>query len=300
MVGDGHLMRDIKRHISKFAAMECTVLITGETGTGKELAAEMIHQQSPRRKKDIVCLNCAALPETLVESELFGYRKGAFTGAVAASKGKFELASGGTLFLDEIGDMSLPAQAKILRTVENKRVYPLNSGSAVDLDVRVIAATNQDPEEMVAAGKFREDLYYRLNVARVHLPPLRQRKEDIPQLVAQGLRRLNKRFHREVSHVTAEAMSSFYLYDWPGNIRELNNMLEIAYVNCDAKKIEFSDLPPLFTKKLRFEHHSDASDRDKLLAALSATRWNKSKAAKQLKWSRMKVYRTLQRYNLQG
>jgi transcriptional regulator with PAS, ATPase and Fis domain len=300
MIGGGRRMRQIKAAISKMAATESTVLISGETGTGKELVAETLHRLSPRSNRRLVSLNCAALPDSLVESELFGYRKGAFTGAVAARKGKFELASGGTLFLDEIGDMSLQAQAKILRTIENKVVYPLSAGRGVPLDVRLVAATNQDPETLMAEGRFRKDLYYRLNVARVHLPPLRERKEDIPRLVDLELAHLNRQFRGAVAAVAEEAMSSFFLYDWPGNIRELKNMLEAAYINSSGKRIRFTDLPEGFTKRLTFSSDGVASDRDRLLAALSATHWNKSKAAQKLNWSRMKVYRTLERYNIAG
>ncbi len=298
MVGSGRRMRQIKEAVARMAATDCTVLISGETGTGKELVAETLHRLSPRSNRRLVSLNCAALPESLVESELFGYRKGAFTGAVASRKGKFELASGGTLFLDEIGDMSPQAQAKILRTIENKMVYPLSAGKGIPLDVRLVAATNQDPETLMAEGRFRKDLYYRLNVARVHLPPLRERKEDIPQLVDLELAHLNRQFHGAVAEVAEEALSSFFLYDWPGNIRELKNMLEAAYINHSGKRIRFNDLPEGFTNRLTFSSEGVASDRDRLLAALSATHWNKSKAAQKLNWSRMKVYRTLERYNL--
>jgi DNA-binding NtrC family response regulator len=170
MIGDSAQMQEIKAYLLKVAATDSTVFITGETGTGKELAAELIHRNSSRHKKPFVCINCAALPESLIESEMFGYERGAFTGAIASKRGKFELAVGGTVFLDEIGDMSLYAQAKILRTIERKEVYRLGGNGRIPVDVRVTAATNQDPERLVAEGKFRKDLYYRLNVARVNLP----------------------------------------------------------------------------------------------------------------------------------
>lgn len=298
IVGNSAIMAKIKEKISQYAATDFTVLITGETGTGKELAAELIHQQSPRRQKAFICLNCAALPESLVESELFGYAKGAFTGAAVQKKGKFEQATGGTLFLDEIGDMSTTVQAKILRIIENKNVFPLSSQTAVDLDVRIISATNQDLEKLIEKRLFRKDLFYRLNVARVHLPPLRERKEDIPDLIASGLNQLNNRFGRKITNVAEEAMSSLIIYDWPGNVRELKNTLEVAFINCSNKKIRFADLPETFTKKINLSRGSPARDRDRLLVALSSTNWNKTMAAKKLNWSRMRVYRALKRYSI--
>ncbi len=194
MLGESKSMRQAKAYLAKLAATDSTVLITGETGTGKELAAELIHRNSQRHKEPFVCVNCAALPESLVESELFGYERGAFTGAVAAKPGKFEMANNGTVFLDEVGDMNPYAQAKILRSIESKEVYPLGGKGAIPLDLRVIAATNQDPEKLLAEGKFRKDLYYRLNVARVHMPPLREKKEDIPRLITHAIENLNRRF----------------------------------------------------------------------------------------------------------
>jgi DNA-binding NtrC family response regulator len=298
MVGNSFIMRKVKEKLAKYAATDCTVMITGDTGTGKDLAARMIYERSRRKHRPFVCLNCAALPESLVESELFGYEKGAFTGAVTSKKGKFEQAAGGTLFLDEIGEMSPLAQAKILRTIENKTVYPLSSRKAVNLDVRLIAATNHDFEQLVAKGRFRKDLYYRLNVAQIRMPPLRERKEDIPDLAAFELGRLNQKFNRKVDDISKDALSSFFLYDWPGNIREMKNILEVAYIDCTGKKIRFTDLPDVMTKKLKFSRSGLTGDRDLLLAALSSTKWNKSKAARKLNWSRMKVYRTLERYDL--
>lgn len=297
MVAESMVMQKIKAHLLRIASAHCTVLITGETGTGKELTAAMVHLSSPRSKGPFVCVNCAALPENLVESELFGHRKGSFTGAVKNQKGKFELATGGTLFLDEIGDMQPYSQAKILRTIEDKRVTPVGALKAAPVDMRIIAATNQDPEDLVEKGKFRKDLFYRLNVARIHLPPLRERKEDIPQLVGQRIEKLNNQYQRDIQGLTTEAMTMLYQYNWPGNIRELKNCIEHAFIKCRSKRIAFSDLPPIDSKKLHFCARSPANDRDKLLMTLAATKGNKSEAAKRLRWSRMRVYRTLQRYN---
>jgi DNA-binding NtrC family response regulator len=298
MIGDSMPMRKIKAYLLKVAATDSSVFITGETGTGKELAAELIHRNSSRHKKPLVCINCAALPETLVESELFGYERGAFTGAIASTQGKFELAVGGTVFLDEIGDMSSYAQAKILRTTERKEVYRLGGKRSIPVDIRVIAATNQDPDRLVADGKFRKDLYYRLNVARVHLPPLRDRKEDILPLLEHLIRELNRRFGREVEGFTEEALESLLRYYWPGNVRELKNLLESTFINLPSRKIAFTDLPKAFRVRLKETEGLPKSERDRMLSALFATDWNKSKAAQKLHWSRMTLYRKMAKYHI--
>jgi len=249
LIGDSKTMQDLVTYLHKIAPTDSTVLVTGETGTGKELVAELIHCNSSRAKQPFVCVNCAALPENLVESELFGFDRGAFTGAVASKKGKFEQANGGTLLLDEIGDMSLHAQAKILRSIEQKEIYPLGGKKSAPLDIRVIAATHRDPEQLYSAGKFREDLYYRLNVVRMHLPPLRERKEDIPILALFAIDKLNQRYHRNIQDLTDEALANLMRYDWPGNIRELMNLMEATYVNPRGKKIRSAHLPPGIQKK---------------------------------------------------
>lgn len=298
MIGESKVIKEIKIYLARVATTDSTVMITGETGTGKELAAAMIHHNSRRSRGPFVCVNCAALPENLVESELFGHKKGAFTGAFGTKKGKFELASGGTLFLDEIGEMHPFSQAKILRSIENQKVYPLGAHEAVPIDVRIISATNQDPERLIKDCKFRPDLYYRLNVARVQLPPLRERKEDIPHLISNGIARLNLQFNHDIQGISPEAMTSLLMHAWPGNIRELNNLLESAFINCRTQQIELVDLPLTFTKKLNFTGDSQINERDKLLTALAASNWNKTVAAKKLHWSRMRVYRALKRYNI--
>ena len=298
LVGESRQMREIKDYLSRVAATDSTVLITGETGTGKELAAELIHHNSPRHKKPFICVNCAALPETLVESELFGYSKGAFTGAVAEKMGKFEMAGGGSLFLDEIGDMSRYTQAKILRSIEMKEVYPLGGKAALPLDVRVIAATNQDPEQLIEEGKFREDLYYRLNVARVHMPSLKDRKEDIPELIEHAIQILNRRFKRSIQGLTNDAMAILQRYDWPGNVRELLNLLEACYINFPQRKIEYADLPKLFKERLKQSEKLPKDERRYIISALLDTNWNKSTAAQQLSWSRMTLYRKMAKYNI--
>lgn len=296
MVGDCPAMRDIKSYIKKVAKTDSTVLITGETGTGKELAAESIHALSSRKKEPLIRVNCAAVPEGLVESELFGHARGAFTGAVATQSGKFELAGGGSLFLDEICEMRPDTQSKVLRCIESKRINPLGAKKEIRLDIRIIAATNQDPEALISEGMFREDLYYRLNVARLHVPPLRERQEDIPALIAFGIRKLNQKFHRQVQGVTAEVEKLLLRYNWPGNVRELMNVLEGAFINMPDKNIRHTDLPVYFKNKLKESMHLPSNERKRILAALLETNWNKSTAAAKLKWSRMTLYRKMSKY----
>jgi transcriptional regulator with PAS, ATPase and Fis domain len=291
-------MSEIKAYLMKVAPTNCTILISGETGTGKELVAEMIHQHSPRRTKPFVCLNCAALPESLLESELFGYERGAFTGAYFSYSGKFKLAEGGTFFFDEIGEMTHYAQAKILRAIEGKEIYRLGGKKGISTDVRVIAATNQDPERLVSDGKLREDLYHRLNVARVHLPPLRDRKEEILPLLTHYTRVLNRQYGREVIGFTEEALACLLKYNWPGNIRELKNLLEATFINLPSRKIAFMDLPKMFQQKLLELEELPQNERDRLLSALFCCNWNKSKAAQRLNWSRMTLYRKMAKYQI--
>ncbi len=264
----------------------------------KELATELNHTHSKRHRKPLVRVNCAAIPDGLVESELFGYRKGAFTGAMTAQKGKFALAHSGTLFLDEIGEMSLYTQAKILRSIESREIFPLGAHGALPLDVRVIAATNRDPEKLIEQRAFRRDLFYRLDCVRIHLPPLRERKEDIPDLAARRIDELNQIMQRNVHSVADDALAALAQYQWPGNVRELNNLLEAAFINCERKHIRLVDFPKGFIKKLSYGANSSTTERDRLLAVLAATHWNKSAAARKLKWSRMRVYRSLRRYDI--
>jgi len=298
MIGDSAAMREIKAYLINVATTDCTVLITGETGTGKELVAELIHQNSPRHKKPLVCINCAALPESLVESEMFGYERGAFTGAVASKRCKFELAEGGTVFLDEIGDMSPYAQMKILRTTEKKEVCRLGGKGAIPINVRVIGATNSDLEQLMKKGNFRKDLYYRLNVARIHLPPLRDRKEDIPSLLKHYISKFNQRFGREVEGFTEEALDLLFRYDWPGNVRELKNLIEATFINLSSWKIALMDLPKTFQRRFEETEWLQEKERDRVLSVLFATKWNKSKAAQKLHWSRMTLYRKMAKYHI--
>jgi len=298
MLGESPTMRLVKSYILRAAATDSTVLITGESGTGKELAAELLHRNSPRSKKPLVCVNCAALPDTLLESELFGYERGAFTGAAASQRGKFEQANGGSVLLDEIGEMGLQAQAKILRTIESKEISRLGGNRNTPLNVRFIAATNQDPERLMTEKRFRLDLYYRLNVARIHLPPLRERRDDIILLFDHYIRELNQRYGRSVVGFTDEALDHLLRYDWPGNVRELKNLCEAIFINLPTRKISFLDLPYLYQKQLKEGEALPQGERERLLSALFTTNWNVSKAARALNWSRITIYRKLEKYHI--
>ncbi|MBU4582169.1 MAG: sigma 54-interacting transcriptional regulator [Proteobacteria bacterium] len=243
MIGRSTALTRVMETVRAAARYDSAVLIQGETGTGKELVARAIHFNSARKTEPMITVNCAAIPETLVESELFGHEKGAFTGADRQKKGKFELANRGTIFLDEIGDMPLPAQAKILRVLQDKAITRVGGEKTISADVRVIAATNRNLTERIADGKFREDLYYRLRVIDIPVPALRERREDIPLLVEYFLDRHNRRY-RQKKQFTREAMRRILEYSWPGNVRELENAIERAFVLSGGNVIEETDLPP--------------------------------------------------------
>ena len=298
MIGENLQMQRIKTYIGNVASTESNVLITGETGTGKELTAELIHKNSPRHQKPFVCINCTAIPDSLLESELFGHEKGAFTGADSFKEGTLKHAEGGSVFFDEIGDMSLYHQAKILRAIESKEVQRLGGKGNIPLNIRVIAATNQDLDRLVEEGKFRKDLYFRLNVARIQLPPLRERNNDIPYLLDLYTHELNNRFGREVEGLTEDALEYLIRYDWPGNIRELKNILEAAFVNISTRRLSFNDLPEHFRNRLIEAKNLSQGEQDILLFTLMSTKWNKSKTAQKLHWSRMTLYRKMEKYHI--
>jgi len=290
IVGKSQKMQESFRLIKKVALSDCPVLLRGESGTGKELVARAIHYNSPRMEKTFVPVNCAALPEALLESELFGYEKGAFTGAGARKLGKFEVASEGTIFLDEIADMSLPMQAKILRVVQEQSFERVGGTKSVKIDFRLITATNKDLEEAMAKGLFREDLYHRLNVVTVYLPPLRQRKEDIPLLANCFLKRYNRANGEKVKTIPAEVLDLLVDYEWPGNVRELENVIERAVVLSSNGVILPEDilLRP-WKSTLDSEIISSprsislvAGEKALIQKALKATHWNQTKAAKLL------------------
>lgn len=298
IVGANPSLRQMKTYMTRAAAADCTVLITGETGTGKELAAEFIHDSSPRKKKPFVCVNCAAIPDTLLESELFGHTQGAFTGAQNPHDGLLAAANGGTVFLDEIGDMSSLAQAKILRVLERKEICRLGGTAHRQLDVRFVAATNQDLEALANRGGFRKDLFFRLNVAHVELPPLRQRKDDIPLLVDHYRRYFSSRTDSAPPEFSEESLRCLLRYDWPGNIRELKNVLENIFLDPSADKILPEHLPAHLRNLVEKSSGASASERELLVEALCSAHWNKSKAAEKLRWSRMTLYRKMAKYQI--
>ncbi|MEE8584413.1 MAG: sigma-54 dependent transcriptional regulator [Acidobacteriota bacterium] len=243
MIGSSVPMQALRQQIDYAAPTEARVLIYGENGTGKELVARLLHLKSARRNKPFVEVNCAAIPEDLIESELFGSTKGAFTGATEERQGKFAAADGATLFLDEVGDMSLKSQAKVLRVLEEQRFYPVGSNQAVKVNVRTIAATNQDLEERIQSGDFREDLFFRLNVIPFQVPPLRERPEDIPELYDYFMDQFSRRYGRPPKPATADAMTRLRGYGWPGNVRELKNMVERLAIMHRGDEVEVQDLP---------------------------------------------------------
>jgi len=298
LVGSSGFIQSIGDYLGKVAERDVTVLITGETGTGKELAASLIHARSRRRRAGFVPVNCAAIPESLIESELFGHENGAFTGAVGSRPGLLQIADRGTVFLDEIGDMGLVAQAKILRAIESREVYRVGGKKPIPLDTRVIAATNQDLERAVDDGRFRKDLYFRLNVARVHLTPLRERRSDIVSLLDHYLAELNARSHLQVEGFSADAIGALQAYDWPGNVRELKNLIEAIFVSPPARRVGIDDLPETFRRRLGGVSSLPAAERKQLVEALFAANWNKSQAAELLHWSRMTVYRKMAKYSV--
>jgi DNA-binding NtrC family response regulator len=300
LLGRSRSIRELRDYLPQVAASECNVLITGETGTGKELVAEAIHAGSRRCHARMLAVNCAAIPDSLLESEFFGYERGAFTGAHTGQRGKFEEAAGGTVFLDEIGEMSLHGQAKLLRVLESGEIQRLGSRRNASFDARIIAATNMDLEQLAEDGRFRLDLYFRLNVVRLQIPPLRERKEDIPLLVGHFIRELNQKLGLNVEGLTPDALALLLGHEWRGNVRELRNLVEAIFVTRPGLHIGPADFPGHFRNTLERERlrGEGNSDRDRLLAVLEATNWNKTETARRLKWSRMTVYRKMHRLHL--
>ena len=298
LVGHSKPVEQLRKSIQRAAACDSNVLITGETGTGKELTAELIHCNSRRRDRPLVSINCAAIPEGLLESELFGYERGAFTGAHAAREGKLQYAQGGTLFLDEVGDMTLYAQAKILRAIESRKVQRLGGNRDIAVNIRIIAATNQNLEQLTSQQKFRQDLYFRLNVARLHVPPLREHAEDIPALVEHVVAELASRVDRRIDSVDASFLEPLLRYGWPGNIRELRNVVESTIVFGVSNRITRRDLPPYLRALFASEERKRESEREKVLGALRAANGNRNDAARILGCSRMTLYRKMVKYEL--
>ncbi|MBP7792441.1 MAG: sigma-54-dependent Fis family transcriptional regulator [Candidatus Goldbacteria bacterium] len=307
MIGSSKKMRDIFNKIINIAKTESTVLITGESGTGKEMAAKAIHNLSKRKDKKMVSINLAAIPDGLQESEMFGYEKGAFTGAVSAKKGKFEIANGGTIFLDEIGNTNYKVQAKLLRILEEKKIEPLGSNNSRDIDVRILSATNIDLKHEVQMGTFREDLYYRLNVINLHLPPLRERKADIPLLVSYFIKELSIKNDIEEKSISDAAMERLIEYRWPGNIRELRNVIEEAMVISNSNVIEADnlnlydiDIKNASITSLNIPDEVSLYDIEKqsIINALIKSNGNQTKAAKLIGVSRKVIINKIKKYKL--
>ena len=319
IVGSSKAVKQVIERIEKVAPTAARVLITGENGTGKELVARAIHALSPRGQGPFVEVNCAAIPSELIESELFGHMKGSFTGAFADRAGKFELADGGTLFLDEVGDMSLSAQAKVLRALEEGVISRVGSGKTLEVDVRVIAATNKDLKAEIAAGRFRDDLLYRLNVVPIEVPPLRSRRGDIPQLIEHFVEQLTRRGGLPAKPFDREAVQRLAAHDWPGNIRELRNAVERLLILAPGPVATVADVERLagmtpgeggrgtgtadlagapWARAATFEQFKQAAEQAYLLAKLKENDWNVSETARTLEMPRSNLYKKIERYGL--
>lgn len=297
MVGKHPLMQELYRKIEQLAVRDTTVLVTGESGTGKELVAREIHQRSPRKDGPFIALNCAAIPETLIESELFGHEKGAFTHAVEQRIGHFELANGGTLFLDEIGELSLPVQVKMLRFLQEQEFYRVGRSKPIKVDVRVVAATNKSLENAIKEGRFRQDLFYRINVVTLDIPPLRERLEDIPQLLDFFIGRMSPIYGGRVPEIGAEALEVFFNYPWPGNVRELENVTESILALSSTDTITPAELPHRIMQgvigsdqngraAIPFEEAGKAFETELIIKALKKAEYVQTRAAELLGISR--------------
>ncbi len=315
MIGASPAVERLKQQIKMAAPSSGWVLITGENGTGKELVARAIHKQSTRSEKPFIEVNCAAIPEELIESELFGHEKGAFTGATAARKGKFDLANTGTLFLDEIGDMSLKTQAKILRILQEHKFERVGGNRTIEVDVRVIAATNKNLLEEIKQGNFREDLYFRLNVLPFVVPPLRDRKEDIPRLCKHFLHYFCGKESREIKTISKDAMQALISYRWPGNVRELKNLIERLVIMTPEQEIQLADIPqeiyqqkeetslPLDQGEHLPDSYRDAKElfeKQFLLEKLRKNNWNVSRTAEEIGLERSNLHRKIKSYGIEA
>jgi PAS domain S-box-containing protein len=302
IIGQNEKMQKIYTLIEDLADVQTTVLITGESGTGKELVAEALHYKGTRCKKPLVKVNCSALTESLLESELFGHVKGAFTGAVRDKIGRFQRANGGTIFLDEIGDISPRMQLRLLRVLQEMEFERVGESTPVKVDVRVVAATNQDIHTKVRLGEFREDLYYRLRVVEIILPPLRERRDDVPLLVNHFREKFNQKFNKEIESMSEEVRKTFMDYEWPGNVRELEHAMEHAFILCRDRSITTDHLP--LNLKISIQDETGPSRKGRvdgpqqILEALDKSGWNKSRAARLLGVSRRTLYRKLEEYNI--
>jgi transcriptional regulator with PAS, ATPase and Fis domain len=298
-------MEEVFELIRTVAGSEAVVMIRGESGTGKELIARAIHANSKRKYGPLVALSCGALPETLLESELFGYEKGAFTGAQYSRKGRLEMANGGTLFLDEIGDISPKTQVDLLRVLQEKVIYRLGSTKPIKIDVRLVSATNRNLEEAISEGTFREDLYYRMNVVTINIPPLRERKEDIPLLANYFFHKFTIANAKKIEGISGEAMEMLIGYSWPGNIRELENVIERSVVVCKTNEITPGDLSEnvregiIETKAETDPRTLNDSERKQIIKILKENDWNISKSAKELGIDRATLYNKIKKYKIE-
>lgn len=304
MIGNSDKMKDLMDTIAQVSSSKASVLVTGESGVGKELVADAIHQLSPRRNKPFIKVHCAALTESLLESELFGHEKGAFTGAVSTKKGRFELANGGTIFLDEIGEINLSTQIKILRVLQERQFERVGGEKTITVDVRVVTATNKDLQKEIEKGNFREDLFYRLNVVHLNVPTLKERKDDLPLLMTSFLEQINEENGKNVKGFTEAAKYALFSYDWPGNIRELRNCVEAAVVLTRNELIDVEDLPTQVRKlgespPISVDIGTTLAESEKklILATLSSVKGNKTKAAEILQIGRKTLHRKIDEYS---
>jgi len=310
MIGKSSTMQEVFKLVEKVAQYNTTVLITGESGTGKELIAKGIHVAGNRSERNLVSVNCGGIPENLLESEFFGYKKGAFTGADRDKKGLFQEADKGTIFLDEIGELSLPLQVKLLRVLQENEIRSVGSTKPVSVDVRIIAATQKDLQDEVAMGRFREDLFYRLNVLSIHLPPLKERLEDVPLLVDHFIGRYNKRIGKNIQSVSPAAIAHLLAYHWPGNIRELENVIERAVVLSDEDQILQELLPPALTDRhepacdeemdqiYSLKHARKILEKKMIVRALTETHGNRTRASKLLEISHPSLLSKMKTYEI--
>ncbi|MEA3435833.1 MAG: sigma 54-interacting transcriptional regulator [Thermodesulfobacteriota bacterium] len=302
IIGKSLRMQEVYRLTEYLADTETNVLVTGESGTGKELVARAIHHRGKRAAKPLVTVNCSALAETLLESELFGHVKGAFTGAIKDKAGRFQLADGGTVFLDEIGDISPIIQLKLLRVLQERQFERVGDSKTIKADVRVIAATNRNLKEKIRLGEFREDLYYRLKVVEIAIPPLRKRREDLPLLVNHFCRLFENSFNKKIDGVTDKVLTTFMHYPWPGNVRELKNAIEHAFVICRGRNITLDHLPSEIIEYSKGTNRTNEkkviNEPHEILHALTKTDWNKAKAARMLGISRQTIYRKINEFGL--